>query len=46
MGDRVTVLPTAVLRGDLGKIVIGNGSNIQDGVGACVLRYRASAARR
>lgn len=31
IGDGSTVWPRAVLRGDYGKIVIGSGTNIQDG---------------
>jgi carbonic anhydrase/acetyltransferase-like protein (isoleucine patch superfamily) len=31
IGDGATVWPRAVLRGDYGKIVIGSGTNIQDG---------------
>lgn len=32
IGDNCFIGPCAVLRGDCGRIVIGNGSNIQDGV--------------
>lgn len=32
IGDNCFVGPCAVLRGDYGQIIIGNGSNIQDGV--------------
>ena len=31
LGDYCTVWPSAVIRGDYTKIVIGNGTNIQDG---------------
>ncbi|WGS84270.1 gamma carbonic anhydrase family protein [Methylomonas sp. UP202] len=31
LGDDVSVWPTAVLRGDVEKICIGNASNVQDG---------------
>lgn len=31
LGARVSVWPTAVLRGDTGRIVIGDESNVQDG---------------
>lgn len=31
LGERVSVWPTAVLRGDMGPIVIGDDSNVQDG---------------
>ena len=31
LGARVSVWPTAVLRGDTDRIVVGNDSNIQDG---------------
>lgn len=34
LGDRVSVWHNAVLRGDSGKITVGEGSNIQDG---CIL---------
>ena len=32
LGARVSVWPTAVLRGDTAAIVVGNDSNVQDGV--------------
>jgi carbonic anhydrase/acetyltransferase-like protein (isoleucine patch superfamily) len=31
LGARVSVWPTAVIRGDTGRIVIGDDSNVQDG---------------
>jgi carbonic anhydrase/acetyltransferase-like protein (isoleucine patch superfamily) len=31
LGPRVSVWPTAVIRGDTGRIVIGDESNVQDG---------------
>lgn len=31
LGDRVSVWPTAVIRGDTASIVIGDDSNVQDG---------------
>lgn len=31
IGENVSIWPCAVLRGDMGKIIIGRGSNIQDG---------------
>lgn len=31
IGDNVSVWPSAVLRGDMGSIVVGSNSNIQDG---------------
>jgi carbonic anhydrase/acetyltransferase-like protein (isoleucine patch superfamily) len=31
LGDRVSVWPTAVIRGDTARIVIGDDSNVQDG---------------
>ncbi|HQN76030.1 MAG TPA: gamma carbonic anhydrase family protein [Methanomassiliicoccales archaeon] len=31
LGDDVSIWPTAVLRGDAGSIVIGAGSNVQEG---------------
>ena len=34
IGRKVYIGPNAVLRGDLGRIVVGDGSNVQDG---CVL---------
>lgn len=32
LGPRVTIWPTAVLRGDMGLIAVGADSNLQDGV--------------
>ena len=31
LGEQVSIWPTAVLRGDMGPIVVGDQSNIQDG---------------
>lgn len=31
LGDEVSVWPTAVIRGDVERVRIGNGSNVQDG---------------
>jgi carbonic anhydrase/acetyltransferase-like protein (isoleucine patch superfamily) len=31
LADQVSIWPTAVLRGDMGLIAIGRGSNVQDG---------------
>ena len=31
LGDDVSVWPSAVIRGDVNPIVIGSGSNVQDG---------------
>ena len=38
LGERVSVWPTAVLRGDTDRIVVGNDSNIQDG---CIVHVDA-----
>lgn len=32
IGDNCNILPGVVLRGDYGRIVVGSGSNLQDGV--------------
>ena len=34
IGPQCFIAPTAVLRGDLGRVIVGKGSNVQDG---CVL---------
>lgn len=31
IGENVSIWPCAVLRGDMGKIIVGKGSNVQDG---------------
>ena len=43
LGDDVSIWPTAVVRGDVEKITIGNNTNVQDGavnMGNCAAELR------
>ncbi len=42
LGENVSIWPGAVLRGDCGKIVIGDGTNIQDN---CILHHATTIGR-